>query len=262
MDENKEQIKDTQITKPRTRGADLENFVLEKSIFNNVFNKDIQRIYLYKKAERLSKALNLIAPAFRENKPLKDRIDGIAMGIIDASIAPAGFSLEALSRELLALSSILSIARTSGLLSPMNADFISQEAHTLLQEAASYEEPRLSLEEVPSVAQLARTSVQSRTPALQKAPFPQSRTLKTNSPIPSTTQVYKGHIKDVKDMNGDRRGAILAILKAKSPSYIKDISTLIRNVSEKTIQRELQALVVEGIVTKAGERRWTQYSLS
>jgi len=32
-------------------------------------------------------------------------------------------------------------------------------------------------------------------------------------------------------------------------------------VSEKTIQRELQALVATGAVKKEGERRWTRYSL-
>ena len=37
---------------------------------------------------------------------------------------------------------------------------------------------------------------------------------------------------------------------------------MVRDVSEKTIQRELQALVEAGKVTRTGERRWTTYSLA
>jgi predicted ArsR family transcriptional regulator len=58
-----------------------------------------------------------------------------------------------------------------------------------------------------------------------------------------------------------RQEAVLAVLRTKGPSYIKDISTVIRDVSEKTIQRELQALVTAGLISRTGERRWTQYAL-
>jgi hypothetical protein len=37
---------------------------------------------------------------------------------------------------------------------------------------------------------------------------------------------------------------------------------VVRGVSEKTIQRELSLLVLEGTVRKQGERRWTTYSLA
>ena len=67
-----------------------EDFVLEKSIFNNVFEKDIRRIFIYKKAERLAKAIHLIAPAFAESVSLRNRIDAIAIGLIDAAILSQG----------------------------------------------------------------------------------------------------------------------------------------------------------------------------
>jgi DeoR/GlpR family transcriptional regulator of sugar metabolism len=59
-----------------------------------------------------------------------------------------------------------------------------------------------------------------------------------------------------------RQESIVTILENKGPSYIKDISMLIREVSEKTIQRELQVLVDSGRVLKEGERRWTRYSVA
>ena len=59
----------------------------------------------------------------------------------------------------------------------------------------------------------------------------------------------------------DRRSIILAKIKEKPSLNVKDISANIPYVSEKTIQRELLAMVAEGILVKRGERRWSTYSL-
>ncbi|HEY4500820.1 MAG TPA: hypothetical protein VJI70_00945 [Candidatus Paceibacterota bacterium] len=211
------------------------DFVLEKSIFNNVFEKDIRRIFIYKKAERLAKAIHLIAPAFAESVSLRNRIDAIAIGLIDAAILSQGAARLKLSRELLALSSVLRIAHTGGFLSSMNTELISREAHILLQEVAAYEEPRLFLDESPTLSEIAK-----------KAP--------SKAPVKKRIS-DKGHIKD-------RRDAVLSVIKDKKKASIKDISTLIRGVSEKTIQRELSALIASGVVLKQGERRWSTYSLT
>ena len=249
----------TEIRKIHTINKDVrsEDFVLEKSIFNNVFEKDIRRVFIYKKAERLAKAIHLITPAFAESASLKNRIDAIALGLVDAAIAPLGVSRTALSRELLALSSVLSIARTGGLLSSMNAEIITREAHILLQEVATYEEPRLSLDEAPTLSDIAKNVISHGTLQNTHTTAPRS--------VVRPTTAHKGHIKDVGNISDsikDRREAVLSIIKNKKRASIKDISTLIRGVSEKTIQRELSALIVAGIVLKQGERRWSTYSLA
>ncbi len=228
------------------------DFVLEKSIFNNVFEKDIRRVFIYKKAERLAKAIHLIAPAFAESLSLRNRVDAIAVGLVDAAILPSGAARAALSRELLALSSVLSIARTGGLLSPMNTELISSEAHMLLQEVAGYEEPRLFLDEAPTLSGLAKKAQTKAAPTSRIAVPRQLR----------AAAAHKGHEKDTSGPIKDRREAILSVIRNKGKASIKDISTVIRNVSEKTIQRELGALIASGEVTKEGERRWSTYSLA
>ncbi len=60
----------------------------------------------------------------------------------------------------------------------------------------------------------------------------------------------------------NRRDRILGIIKDKRQVTIKDVSTAITDVSEKTIQRELTALISDGIISKEGERRWSRYSLN
>lgn len=242
-----------------------EDFVLEKSIFNNIFEKDIRRVFIYKKAERLAKALHLIAPAFAESISLRNRIDAIAIGLVDAAVLSPGVARIALSRELLSLSSILSIARTGGLLSAMNAELISRESHVLLQEVAVYEEPRLFLDDAPTLSSIAKIALKKEasqnvnTTVREHTKAPQ---LKQRTPAPA----YKRHLKDIKDTESgsvkDRQEAVLSIIRNKGSVSIKDISTMIRGVSEKTIQRELMALIESGIVLKQGERRWSVYSLA
>lgn len=58
-----------------------------------------------------------------------------------------------------------------------------------------------------------------------------------------------------------RREKILNIIKQKKEVSVKDISTVIKDTSEKTIQRELVSMVDEGILIKEGERRWSRYSI-
>lgn len=232
-----------------------DDFVLEKTIFNNVFQKDIRRIFIYKKIERLAKAIHLISPAFDGSVSFKNRMDAIAIGLVDAGVLPTASARQLLSRDLLALSSLLSMARTGGMLSPMNADLIIGEAHSLLREIASYEEPRVSVDSALTLSDIARNV--SKREAMRAV---KDRSLSIRHEA-STTASQEG-IKDIKDTGfKDRREYILSVIRDKKSASIKDISTLIRDVSEKTIQRELASLVTAGVVSKHGERRWSTYSL-
>lgn len=60
---------------------------------------------------------------------------------------------------------------------------------------------------------------------------------------------------------GSRRKKILEIVKAKGQVTINEFIDEIQGCSSKTIQRELTSLVLSGTLKKAGERRWSKYSL-
>lgn len=249
---------DSKSLKAPEGAADFDTFVLEKSIFSRVFEKDIKRVYIYKKAERIAKALILVLPAFKDIPSLRERVARSATGLLDASLLPPIVSREAMSRELLGLSSILAVVRSSGLLSPMNSDIVGREVHQLLEEVASYDEPRISLEGAPTLAELLRTSAErERVSDIRKRP-----SIRREVQVHREANGHRGHVLDSHKGHSGRREAVLSILKERGPSYIKDISTIVRDVSEKTIQRELQSLVVAGVVGKEGERRWTRYFLT
>jgi hypothetical protein len=92
--------------------------------------------------------------------------------------------------------------------------------------------------------------------------LPSSETL----PQPVSVKDNKGQNKSVKDNasfsqgQSKRAGLILEFVRKHKNVSIKDIAKVIRDCSEKTIQRELAFLIQQGLVQKQGERRWSIYS--
>lgn len=61
-----------------------------------------------------------------------------------------------------------------------------------------------------------------------------------------------------------RKESILSILREGNELTIKEIISLLGGVShsEKTVQRDLLDMVANGVIRKAGERRWSKYSVA
>jgi hypothetical protein len=245
-------IRQTQDSKRHTQRHSepkQSDIVFDKSVFSNIFHKDIRRVYIYKKSERLASALYLIIPAFRDALALKAKAESTALALTEAASLPPGVFRDALSRELLAVSSVLSIARVGGLLSAMNVELIAREVQMLLADLAAYEEPQLSLSYTPTLATLVRQApAMTLSDGTPRMPVPRDRTK-------SIVRAEKGH-------TSERKQSILSFIGERGTVSIKDISLAIRNVSEKTIQRELQALIETGRVERQGERRWSVYSIA
>ncbi len=60
---------------------------------------------------------------------------------------------------------------------------------------------------------------------------------------------------------GARRDMILKVIRTRGEANIKDISEIISECGEKTIQRELMSLIRLGRVRRIGERRWSRYTI-
>ncbi len=58
-----------------------------------------------------------------------------------------------------------------------------------------------------------------------------------------------------------RREKVIQVIREKGQATIKDISDVIKDCSEKTIQRELVALINDNMIVREGDRRWSRYSL-
>jgi hypothetical protein len=85
------------------------------------------------------------------------------------------------------------------------------------------------------------------------------------APRPQKVGIPKGDISSdahmVYSQLVDRATRIKTVLEALPEATIKDIAEVITDVSEKTIQRELNSLIEKGQVIRQGERRWSKYTL-
>lgn len=60
----------------------------------------------------------------------------------------------------------------------------------------------------------------------------------------------------------ERQDNVLKILKQKKDAKVGDLALLIKDVNAKTIQRDLNELVENGLVIRSGDRRWSVYNLA
>ena len=70
---------------------------------------------------------------------------------------------------------------------------------------------------------------------------------------------YRGKNTDSFIDKNARQDTILSFINDRKSAVIKDIVSLFPDVSEKTIQRELNKLVENGKITKRGSKRWSVY---
>ena len=105
-----------------------------------------------------------------------------------------------------------------------------------------------------------RTS-NTQNPVVVKKIIAQKTLLKASedekSSVKKVSHLVKSNI--AKDL---RRENILKILKQKRDASINDICALFKDCSSKTIQRDLADLIDQGLVKKAGSRRWSTYNLT
>jgi hypothetical protein len=121
---------------------------------------------------------------------------------------------------------------------------------------------RNALRSLAPVVNAAPKSTPEITPRVTSLPQVAPRIM-TSMQMPRATVSESGIIERTRPDVGrdDRRKIILALIKQKPSLTVKDIAKSIPAVSEKTIQRELLAMVAESILIKRGERRWSTYSL-
>ena len=129
--------------------------------------------------------------------------------------------------------------------------------------------PKATIKTVPTIQQRTQTGVtENNQPKIAPTTMP-SLPPKEVSVSPATfgkeTQSHKQEEREVSphvtERKNYRRNVILDVLRTKQELSIKDISNIVTDCSEKTIQRELLGMVEEGMLKKKGERRWSRYSL-
>ncbi len=206
------------------------------------------------KSEKIASALYWITSFFSDQEPLKWELRTLASELLSLSVSLKDSLLKEKDAILLETKNI--VTRITKLIAlAKNANLISPENHIILE------------------TELFKCA------GLLEYPINISDLLSIESPRQSSREISPMSIKDkIETKSGDKRmsfkefGAvsvkknnrqsiIISLLKRKKEIMIKDVSPLIEGCSEKTIQRELSAMVRSGLIKRVGDKRWTRYSL-
>ncbi len=236
------------------------------------FDKDADFVFVFKKTEKLTTALYMITNLFSDSEPMKwtlrEKVNSLLSHTIRYKDTFASdridFVLETKTRAL-EIVSFLEVSSRAGLISGMNFSILKQEFLNLI-----------------SVIDTSRVDVENSRTMFGKNFFDvpvartESRVDHTTTSVsvsrvdvtPYTSSETTNQLKDKVSIQGEvvfkknnRQSIILQLLKRKKELTIKDIAETIKDCSEKTIQRELIALISIGVLKKTGERRWSKYSL-
>lgn len=175
------------------------------------------------------------------------------------------------------LSSLLSLSCISGYISESNIEIFKTEINYLhkhveeLSTKAVSETGQLQVRQDMFVVGQSRhgrdTQPKPRPGASDSASVKdnQSKPRATMSFIKDKKPAQKPHLtavsKTTEMPKEDREEKIFEVIRDKGTVSIKDISSVIFDCSEKTIQRTLQTLIDKGQIMKEGERRWAKYRL-
>ena len=198
-----------------------------------------------KKPEKLASAIYLISGFFNDQEPLKWKLRTLASEFI-------AFAVSLKERQIATIEIKDIVLKITGFISvAKNAGLISIENHNLMQEELTkYIE---TLDYPVNISDFLNIESQkSEMKKLEERPV-RSIMIK-DKPLKEFGAV------SVK--KNSRQNIIISILKRKKEIMIKDISPLINGCSEKTIQRELSAMVQTGLLKRVGEKRWSRYSLA
>lgn len=233
------------------------------------FEKDSNFVFAYKKTEKLASAVYLVTNLFSDNEPMKwnlrRKVSDILSLILeykdinDSRVNDFNYNVKS---KVLEIVSMLEISYMSGLVSQMNFNIIKKEFQNLSE---TFDQHSLVVRKP-----LNETLVDTFFNVSYKKPIQVGHINSgLNMSHESTQNIHqKEVIKDTISISdksiikrSNRQNTILALIKKKKELTIKDISEVIKDCSEKTIQRELSSFIESGVLKRTGERRWSKYSL-
>lgn len=233
---------------------------------------NIHRLYVLKKTERIAIAVLLIADRLDPSRPsithdLEEKA-GLLIGVAIDMLSTG--RTEILEKNLLGLAALLEVGTMSNRTPQKSSMYVANECYKLVSFMADRKNelsgavllgtPFFEMDDMSSLRERSREwndSVLFGSPVDQKSTA-QSFSMKDKNARTPTSKNKNGEATPPQS-GQSRRENILALIQQKGRVSIKDISREIKNCSEKTIQRELTALVATGVLKKEGERRWSTY---
>ena len=239
--------------------------------------RDTHFLVSFRKVNKLITALYMVTDILDTTEPLRTRLRTLGAQIVSDTHS---YSLE-IDRKIDEILSLLEIAFLVGMISEMNFNILKREFLALKQSAQESQKGLSLPDKKVGVVDLEKF-------------FDDDNIFRNNSfqEEPRSSRLGIGHtrigvqkggtlLKALSDkipklslggnnfhvLKEERRKEIIAVIKDNRDGLtITDIKSKgqgsLLNYGEKTLQRELVSMVKEGILRKAGEKRWSKYFLS
>lgn len=252
---------------------------IEIIVKDNVFSGSNLAVFIHKKTVKIAKVLYLVTDIIDNEEEIKKSLRKIANALVIKDTFDTKKTFKEVALKLNNLKSLLELGVFSGVVSHMNAMILVREIDNILE---------VMFDEKEQVGPVINKTFFSVERDFNQGEFSLTERDREVEQLIHQGSRLKGHVKDStkpnmsfksiglsevvadsykKDDEGfsgvesGRKDLILNIIKNKKEVSIKDISSHIKDVSEKTIQRDLTDMVDQGIIKKTGERRWSKYSL-
>lgn len=239
---------------------DTQDLIKATQSTQKLIQDDTYYKYIFKKTERIVSVVFYITQSIQEKdkyvrhvRDIEDSAQGLhnaVLGSLNVRAHVAEESVQDVTHALVMLESKLRVAQAMGLVTTEVLQVIDNEMDSVLRALARYSnEEQLLANRTPAPTPVA-------VPA-HKRPTARSAASSSGSSSAATASATTASNSDT----STRRARILTIVEAKGEVSIKDITDIITDVSEKTIQRELNAMIEDNQIKRIGERRWSKYTL-
>lgn len=258
--------------------------------------KDIQKDnpieVIQKRFNNIVAALYLVTNHLSDTEPLKTSMRETAHIVLEELLDMSDMSGTFLDSRLGHIRNLLKISTIANLISSQNVSLLDNELssiQTYLQDTYKRNSNiAFDISEILSINNSVNNSVFNSPNIHPKSSFSSTITNTINRPNHATNPVNGANPKNrpsiyisqrsantvdkppqtqpvrkdpIRDGFSPRQAQIIKEIKLIGQLTIRDLIGKIEGCSEKTIQRELLALVEGGVLKKEGERRWSRYSM-
>lgn len=235
----------------------IKRLANETEYFNNVFKKTEKLISVtfYILSHINYSKQNETHITVLKDKALKTHEEALATLRLQTHEASEG--LLSFQHTLVSLESSLRVAEAAGVVPPSITELLFGQVLTIERYLANHylELPQISFNDNTALPPSRGSKSSEKKPVRRETSGSRRRQVHIpGNDISSDAYLVYSHLTD-------RAERIKTVLEAKPQATIRDIAEIITDVSEKTIQRELNSLIEKGQVIREGERRWSKYSV-
>lgn len=255
------------------RQPEEEKYVVNRFNEYKDFIKDKHVSFVIKKTERITYGIYMLSRFVPSQDSLCQDLKKTSHTLLESVsrfVSTTGIvqqDIDSAHALLQYLSSLLSLAFISGYISSSNVEIMKNEInylHKHIEELSTHSASEVGQLTFKSDLFVVNSSIKPSKPKSDVS-FIKKEPIETEKPVsfkPRLSRV-ESSIKPIQkpEPKDDREKRVIDVIRDKGTVSIKDISSVVFDVSEKTIQRTLQLLIDKGQIKKEGERRWAKYQL-